>query len=105
VRLVYCQLVIYFIQPLCVWQQAIKQNPLDHPDKHCANMGVAAESQWCLWQVGCKENCVLMCGGACAHRYWPQVTEGVQGVDHGAVICRLCARNGKLNNFAGEGYK
>ena len=48
---------------------------------------------------------MLMCSSACAHRYWPQVTEGVQGVNHGAVVCRLCARNGKLNNFAGEGYK
>ena len=27
------------------------------------------------------------------------------GYDHGVVICRLCQRHGKNNNFAGEGYR
>ncbi|KAK9840810.1 hypothetical protein WJX81_006321 [Elliptochloris bilobata] len=37
--------------------------------------------------------------------YWPQVQEGIIGSDHGTVICRLCQRHGKNNNFAGEGYR
>ena len=27
------------------------------------------------------------------------------GSDHGVVVCRLCQRHGKANNFAGEGYR
>ena len=37
--------------------------------------------------------------------YWPEVTEGIQSVDHGIVICKLCSRHHKANNFAGEGYR
>jgi len=33
------------------------------------------------------------------------VIEGAQGEEHGAVICKLCQRHNKTNNFAGEGYK
>ena len=45
------------------------------------------------------------CQGSRACRYWPQVQEGVMGSDHGVVVCRLCQRHGKNNNFAGEGYR
>ena len=34
-----------------------------------------------------------------------QVLEGMQGTDHGVVICKLCQRHNKTNNFAGEGYR
>ncbi len=43
-------------------------------------------------------------GRARARRCWPQVQEGAQGADHGVVVCRLCARHEKTNNFA-EGYR
>ncbi len=43
-------------------------------------------------------------GRARARRCWPQVREGAQGSDHGVVVCRLCARHEKTNNFA-EGYR
>lgn len=37
--------------------------------------------------------------------FWPEVQEGMHQVDHGVVICKLCQRHHKANNFAGEGYR
>ena len=37
--------------------------------------------------------------------FWPEVQEGMHQVDHGIVICKLCQRHHKANNFAGEGYR
>ena len=34
-----------------------------------------------------------------------QVIEGKHGEDHGTVICKLCQRHDKTNNFAGDGYR
>ena len=34
-----------------------------------------------------------------------KVIEGSQGEDHGVVICKLCQRHEKANNFAGDGYR
>lgn len=37
--------------------------------------------------------------------YWPLVEEGDAGGNHGTVICKLCVRHGKNNNFTGDGYQ
>jgi hypothetical protein len=35
----------------------------------------------------------------------PLVEEGSSSGLHGTVICKLCVRHGKNNNFTGEGYQ
>ncbi len=35
----------------------------------------------------------------------PLVEEGNSSGAHGTVICKLCVRHGKNNNFTGEGYQ
>lgn len=35
----------------------------------------------------------------------PLVEEGNSTGKHGTVICKLCVRHGKNNNFTGEGYQ
>ena len=37
--------------------------------------------------------------------FWPEIIEGTHNVDHGVVICKLCNRNMKENNFTGHGYR
>ena len=37
--------------------------------------------------------------------YWPLVEEGDATGNHGTVICKLCVRHGKNNNFTGDGYQ
>lgn len=37
--------------------------------------------------------------------FWPLVEEGSSSGLHGTVICKLCVRHGKNNNFTGEGYQ
>jgi hypothetical protein len=37
--------------------------------------------------------------------YWPLVEEGDANGNHGTVICKLCVRHGKNNNFTGDGYQ
>ena len=37
--------------------------------------------------------------------FWPEIIEGTHNVDHGVVICKLCNRNIKENNFTGHGYR
>jgi hypothetical protein len=40
-----------------------------------------------------------------AGTYWPLVEEGDASGNHGTVICKLCVRHGKNNNFTGDGYQ
>lgn len=41
----------------------------------------------------------------CGHVHRPLVEEGNSSGAHGTVICKLCVRHGKNNNFTGEGYQ